>query len=49
MENKKKVPNYANLYSYTYENKLYYLYRLKIHKIIDTEIVKDERGRRFSD
>lgn len=49
MENKKKVPNYANLYSYTYENKLYYLYRLKIHKIIDTEIVKDDKGRRFTD
>lgn len=49
MENKKKVPNYANIYSYTHEYKLYYLYRLKIHNVIDTEIVKDNKGRRFSD
>lgn len=49
MENKKKVPNYANIYSYTHEYKLYYLYRLKIHNVIDTEIVKDNKGRRFTD
>ncbi|MBR5545223.1 MAG: tyrosine-type recombinase/integrase [Clostridia bacterium] len=49
MENKKKVPNYANIYSYTFENKLYYLYRLKIHNVIDTEIVKDNKGKRFTD
>ncbi len=49
MENKKKVDGYKNIYSYTYENKLYYLFRLKIYNVIDTEIVKDNKGRRFTD
>lgn len=49
MDNKKKVDGYKNIYSYTYNNKLYYLYRLKVYKVIDTEIVKDDKGRRFTD
>ncbi len=49
MENKKKVDGYKNIYSYTYKNKLYYLYRLKIYNVIDTEIVKDDKGKRFTD
>lgn len=48
MENKKKVDGYKNIYSYTFENKQYYLYRLKIYNIIDTEIVKDKKGNRFT-
>ena len=49
MENEKKVKGYRCIYSYTYKNNVYFLYRLKINNVIDTKIVKDNKGKRFTD